>query len=117
MSKLVKPLDYKKYGKNLCSYGYSAHFYAISSLKIKQPGKYFYIADASDKMYAGMSKVEEDGSQQRSRIGAQNYFSGTQPNKIADYHSSGSNAIFVDGHVAHASYSEYTLNKDPWKVQ
>ena len=120
MSRLVKPLDYQKYGKNLCSYGYSAHFYpdtlTLASYQIKFPSKYFFIADASDSLYPGSGPIPEDGSKQRSRIGAQNYFSAA-PNTIADYHSKGSNAIFVDGHITHVDYSYYFLNKPPWKVE
>jgi len=120
MSRLVKPLDYGKYGKNLCSYGYSAHFYpdalTLTSYQIKFPSKYFFIADASDSLYPGSGPIQEDGSQQRTRIGAQNYFT---PNAytIANYHSKGSNAVFVDGHVTHVDYSYYFLNKPPWKVE
>ena len=120
MSRLVKPLDYAKYGKNLCSYGYSAHFYpdalTLASYQIKFPSKYFFIADASDAMYPGGGPIDEDGSKQRSRIGAQNYFS-SNANTIADYHSRGSNAVFVDGHIAHVDYTYYFLNKPPWKVE
>ena len=120
MNRLVKPLDYQKYGKNLCSYGYSAHYYPGSftqtSFRIKFPSKYFFIADASDSMYPGSAPIPEEGSSQRTRIGAQNYFT---PNaySIANYHSRGSNAIFVDGHVTHVDYSYYFLNKPPWKVE
>ena len=120
MNRLVKPLDYAKYGKNLCSYGYSAHFYPdslkLASYQIKFPSKYFFIADASDAMYPGSAPIEEEGSKQRSRIGAQGYFS-TNAHSIADYHSKGSNAIFVDGHITHVDYSYYFLNKEPWKVK
>ena len=121
MSRLVKPLDYGKYGKNLCSYGYSAHFYpdvlTLTSYQIKFPSQYFFIADASDAMYPGSAPIEEEGSKQRTRIGAQISYFNSQPNTIADYHSKGSNAVFVDGHVTHVDYSYYSLNNDPWKVK
>lgn len=119
LDKLVKPLDYGKYGKNLSSYGYSAHFYPetlnIPRTKITQPGKFFFIADASDEMYAGQTQIQEDGSQQRTRIGAQGYFSAA-PNKVAAYHGNGSHAVFVDGHVGYVGYLFYSLQKPPWKV-
>lgn len=120
LNKLEKPLNYDKFGKNVSSYGYSAHFYPDAlkkkSSNIRLPGKYFYIADASDEPYANKSIVTEDGSIQRTRIGAQNYFS-SAPNKIASYHTNGSNAVFVDGHVSHVLYSVYTEQKPPWKVE
>ena len=119
LNKLVKPLNYEKYGKNLSSYGYSAHFYpetlSIPRTKITQPGSFFFIADASDEMYADQTQVQEDGSKQRTRIGAQGYFS-SAPNKVASYHGNGSHAVFVDGHVGHVGYLIYSLQKPPWKV-
>ena len=119
MDKLVKPLNYEKYGKNLSSYGYSAHFYPgtlnVPRIKITQPGKFFFIADASDEMYADKTQVQEDGSQQRTRIGAQGYFSDA-PNKVAAYHGGGAYAVFVDSHVGYVNYALYLSQKPPWKV-
>ena len=121
MNKLGEPLNFDRFGKNAASYGYSAHFYPDALKKksgsIRFPSKYFFIADASDEPYANVGPVTNStANMQRTRIGAQNYFSAA-PNKIAAYHNDGSNAIFVDGHVAHILYSIHTDQKPPWKVE
>ena len=78
---------------------------------------FYFIADASDEPYANVGPMTNStANMQRTRIGAQNYFSAA-PNKIAAYHNDGSNAIFVDGHVAHILYSIHTDQKPPWKVE
>ena len=121
MNKLGEPLNFDRFGKNAASYGYSAHFYPdalkVTVGRIRFPSKYFFIADASDEPYAGVGSVTDStANKQRTRIGAQNYFA-SAPNKIASYHNEGSNAAFVDGHVAHVLYSLYTEKKPPWKVE
>ena len=121
MNKLGEPMNFDRFGKNAASYGYSAHFYPDSlkkkAEKIRFPSKYFFIADASEQFYVNVGQMTDStANKQRTRIGAQNYFS-SAPNTIAAYHNDGSNAIFVDGHVAHILYSVHTDQKPPWKVE
>jgi prepilin-type N-terminal cleavage/methylation domain-containing protein/prepilin-type processing-associated H-X9-DG protein len=113
--RLAEPLNYTRFGKNASSYGYSTFFLptkngAILRSRIKNSSGVFFITDAADVYTDAAVITKTVANKQRTLI---SYYSTYTP--VGNYHKSGANAIFVDGHVKPVKYSVVMNNKLAWK--